>query len=177
MDSERRKKILIVATLVCVGAWAADRIVVGPLLGAYQARADRIAELEADLAESEALLERAPSLEARWREMRDAALSPAASEAEQAVLQSVNAWASDSRFRLASIKPRWVTVDSEHRLLEVQVEGAGDMAALARFIYGLESDPLPLRVEELEIRVEDEAAGRLGLTARFSGLVLESSAA
>lgn len=176
MDAERRRRILILVTVLCVGAWALDSLVVEPLLASWQARSQRIGELERDLAASANLVGRESQMQARWKEMLDGALPAEVSDAERAVLQAVGAWATDSRLSVTSVKPRWIDgIAPGSRLLQIQVEGTGDMEALSRFVYGLESDPLPLRVEELEITAEDDAATRLALSARFTGLVLEKS--
>lgn len=173
MDSERRKRLLIVLTALCVGAWLADTFVIEPVMASWEARTARIDELERRIAESTALLDRENDLRERWQDMRKNALSSSVSDAERAVLEAVSRWASDSRLSIATIKPRWIEVDKASRLLEVQVAGTGNMESVARFVYGQESDPLPLRVEELEVTAADATGGKLSLEVRFTGLVLE----
>lgn len=173
MDSERRKRLLIIVTALCVGSWLADTFVISPVMASWEARATRIEDLERRIAESASLLDRENDLRERWREMRKGALSDNVSEAERAVLEGVSRWASDSRLTLSSIKPRWIQVDNATRLLEIQVEGNGGMEAVTRFIYELESDTLPLRMEELQLTSADGTGNKLSMQARFTGLVLE----
>ncbi len=175
MDSERRKRLLIIVTAVCVGGWLADTFVISPVMASWEARTARIEELERRIAESASLLERENDLRERWQEMRKGALSDSVSDAERAVLEGVSRWASDSRLTLSSIKPRWIQVDNASRLLEIQVEGNGGMEAVTRFVYEMERDALPLRMEEFQLTSADGTGAKLSMTARFTGLVLERS--
>lgn len=173
MDSERRKKLLIIVTALCVGLWVGDTFVVEPVLAAWQERSARIEELDGKITESAALLDRENDLRERWQDMRKGALPVSVSDAERGLLEAVSRWASDSHLSITSIKPRWVEMDANSKLLEVQVEGAGSMEAVTRFVYGQETDPLPLRMEELELTAADATGSTLSMEARFTGLVLE----
>jgi hypothetical protein len=92
--------------------------------------------------------------------------------AEDQVLKSVGRWARDSRLSVTSLKPRWLRDEDDFRKLEFRAAAEGNMESIARFVYELERDPLPLKIEDIEIAARDERGDRLSLGVRFSGLVL-----
>lgn len=175
MDPERRKRLLVIVSVLCIGAWAGDRLVLTPLLNLWRTRSSRIQELQQELSQHAGLLEREADLRARWEQMRKSALPVRVADAEARVLQSVTGWTSDSRLSVSSLKPRWVKAGKDAELLEIQLEGTGNMEAVVRFLYALEKDALPLRVEDLAIASQDERGERLNLTVRFTGLVLQEA--
>lgn len=175
MDPDRRKRLLIFVALICVGGWAADSLVVTPLIGVWQARSARIERLRQELEQSTSLLDRDSELKARWKDMKSRALSTRVSDAENAVFQSVSQWAGESRLSVTSVKPRWTQIAKNEPVLEIQLDATGDMGAVARFIYELESSALPLRVEDMGITSQDDHGGRLSLNLKLTGLVLKEN--
>ena len=175
MDAERRKKWLIIVTLLCVGVWLADNMVFTPLLTLWDKRTVRIATIEQDLAKNTSLMDRKSDLKARWDDMKKRALPARASDAEKAVLESVNQWIGDSKLTVTALKPHWTRPNKEAQVFEVQLDGKGDMESASRFIYALETGNLPLRVENLELISQNEKGKELNISLRFSGLVLEET--
>ena len=175
MEAERRKKLLLIVTLICVGVWLADNVVFTPLLTLWEKRAARIATIEQDLAKNTSLLDRGTDLKARWEDMKKHALPTRPSDAEKAVLESVNQWIGESKLTVTALKPHWTRPNKEAQVFEVQVEGKGNMESAARFIYALESADLPLRVDNLELKSQNEKGQQLNISLRFSGLVLEEA--
>lgn len=173
MDAERRRRILIAAVILCAGIWLADNVVITPLYTVWTARSARMQELQQDLAKSTGLLDRRSELKARWEDMKKRALPNRVSDAEQAVFESVSRWAGESHLTVNSLKPRWTHLKREAETLEIELEGLGSMESVVRFVYELESAPLPLRVEDMQIASQDKEGGSLKLSLRFSGLVLE----
>jgi hypothetical protein len=173
VDLERRKRLLVIVTIICVGAWMADNFVIAPMTNLWQERSARIQELTDDMAKNSGLVDREDSLKARWEDMRKRALPTRVSDAENAVFQGVNEWTSDSSLVVTALKPRWTRMDRDKQTLEIQLEGSGNIEAVTRFVYDLEGSPLPLRIEDKGITSQDEKGGRLNLSLRFTGLVIE----
>ena len=173
MEAERRRRILIVAVILCAGAWVADNVVFTPLYNLWTTRSTRIQELRQELAKSSGLLDRRPELKARWEDKKKRALPNRVSDAEKAVFESVSRWAAESNLKVNSVKPRWTHLKREAETLEIELECLGGMESLVKFVYELECGSLPLRVEDLEIASQDKEGSTLKLNLRFSGLVLE----
>jgi len=73
---------------------------------------------------------------------------------------------------VTSLKPRWSRKEKVFRKLEFRATAQGGIGSIARFLYELETDPLPLKVEDVVVTARDGRGDVLALGIRFSGLVL-----
>jgi hypothetical protein len=174
VDPNKRKRLLLIGTIVCVGAWLTDNFVFTPLTNLWKERSVRIQELNENLDKSAAVLDREDSLNGHRDEMTQRDLPDRTSDAENAVLQAVNQWTSNSGLGVTSLKPRWTRIDKTKQAFEIQLDGNGDMETLMSFVFDLETSELPLRVEDLSITSQDETGTRLNLSLRFTGLVKDT---
>ena len=172
MEAKRRKRILAVAAIVCVAAVAGDRLVLSPLNNLWTTRSERIAELEKSLSKGRLLVDREQAMKERWQDMKNRSLPAEMSMSEDRILKSVGRWVRDSRLSVTSLKPRWTDEEEDFKKLEFRAAAQGGMESVARFLYELETDPLPLKVEDVEIAARDESGDMLTLAVRFTGLVL-----
>ncbi|MFW6287078.1 MAG: hypothetical protein ACOC29_03970, partial [Candidatus Sumerlaeota bacterium] len=102
MTARKRERWLLIAVLVCVGALAGDRLLIGPLWSGWKDRTERIAQVKADLENGETLLDRREAIESRWKEMQQIALPTEAAQAEDRVLNVISDWAGTSRIIVES---------------------------------------------------------------------------
>ena len=171
MPTRRRQTMLLAGAAVCVCILAADKLFITPSVRAWDRRTERIRELQVAIAKSESLL----SQRGRWRErreaMRERMLPAVPSEAEDVVVKSVDRWARESGLQLTSLRPRLRAGGEERSLLEVSVAGTGSMEAVSRFLFELETAPLALAVEELDISSRKQAGTSLLLSLRLTGLL------
>ncbi len=173
MDSDKRKRVLLVVAGACIALWLGDTLLIEPLYAAWGARSAKIERLAEETQRGAGLLERAPALKARWDVMKKRALPNRVSDAETAILESVGRWTDDSQLSVTSVKPRWNPPEKEYETLEIQLEGTGTIDAVVKFLYDVESDPLPLRIEDIEIVSQDDKGRKLNLALRFTGLVFK----
>lgn len=175
MNADTRKKWLVIAAVGLVGLFVADRFILSPLTSRWAEHSNRIAGLRAEVAEGQALLERAEQLEQRWEAMVESSLPSNAGDAEGLVLASVNEWAGAAGVDVVALKPRW-RLDSEPPVLECSVSGTGSIEQVAHFLYALEAGHESLRVEEIALSAEDEAGKALRMDLRFTGISLREIA-
>ena len=95
------------------------------------------------------------------------------SAVEYDLLNSVNNWAGSSRLTVTSLRPRWITEEEGCKKLEIRVSSTGTMESIARFLYELEVDAQPLKVEDLELSTKDDKSTTLNCDVRLTRLVLE----
>ena len=171
MPTKRRQTTLVMVTGACLCIFAADRLLLTPSVRAWEQRTERIRELRVAIAKSESLLSQRGSWQERREAMRHHMLPAVPSRAEDVVVKSVDRWARDSGLQLTSLRPRLRVGGEERRLLEVSVAGTGSMATLSRFLFELETAPLALAVEELEISSRKQAGTSLQLSLRLTGLL------
>ncbi len=169
-----REKLLILVAIAVVGVFAGDWLVFTPLVGLWKKRTDRITELTKQYNQGLLLLQREQALTNSWEHIRTNALPANTAAGESLVLQAVDRWAQASRMTLTSLKPQWrqAAKEATYSTLDCEVDGSGDIQALARFVYELEKDPMALKVEDLKISARDDNGQKLALSVRFSGLRL-----
>jgi Tfp pilus assembly protein PilO len=169
---ENRQRSLIIATIVLLAAFAADKLAFGPLARAWKARADRIADLRREVADGSLLLQRESNLQARWDQMRTNTLPNNTSLAEQQLLKAVDAWSRDSRVSVTGITPQWKQEADDYMTLECRVDASGDLSALSRFLYDIEKSPMALQLQLVELTARDDTGQELAMGLQISGLVL-----
>ncbi len=177
----RQSKLLILAVLV-LAALAGDRLILTPQLKAWDERTERIAQLELDLVKGQTLLERREQLEERWEDFQSRALPIAQPSAEDLIFDSVEDWARDAGLDEVSIKPRPVKIEFEdvksfgeeevYPGLEFNASWTGSLDDIAYFLWLMESDPLALRVDEVEITPRDKSMSNITVNIRFDGLMI-----
>ncbi len=171
MDTQRREKILILASIFCISALAADKILLPPLINLWSARNLEITELGESLVKGKSLLGRETMMKSRWREMKNSALPQNITEAENLVLKAVDRWVQESRIQGTSFKFQWRDNEENYSLLECRASYVGTMKSIVRFLYELEVDPLALKLEEVELSPRDESGKSVLLIIRFTGLL------
>lgn len=170
MNPENRKRLLVFLALGSFGILLADRWIARPLGKLWAERSERIQSLRQSIARGQSLLEREDSLVRRWEEMRQSALPKDASDAEEKVEQATHRWIHESGVTLSRIQPQWKSREELYRTYDCQAHAEGNLAALSRFLYELETDTLPLRTEKVTIDSSDDKGKDLKLSLRFSGL-------
>lgn len=170
MNPENRKRLLVLLALGSFGILLADRWIVRPLGKLWAERSERIQSLQQSIARGQSLLEREDSLLRRWEEMRQGALPQDASDAEEKVEQATHRWIHESGVTLSRIQPQWNSHKELYRTYDCQADAEGNLESVFRFLYELETDPLPLHAENVKIDSSGDKGEELKLSLRFSGL-------
>jgi len=174
IDPRQRERLLLITALICVGLVICDRLILRPYTAAWKARSEKIQQLKTQIQQGELLLRREAGLRRLWNQMLQSSLPTDRSEAGNQLLQAVATWARKSRIIFTSLTPQWKEGDTQdYVLLECRATAVGSLDALARFLYYLETDPLPVRIEEVQISAEDDRGQKLRMTLRFTGLQLK----
>jgi len=172
MKIENRQRLLVIAALVVVGLFAADRLILTPLTNLWSNRSKEIASLRARVFEGNSLIRRSQAIHARWEGMRANALTNNPSLAQEQVLKAFVNWAQESGASLNGITPQWKGDSDAYKTLACRVDASGTLWTLSRFLYDIEKGPMALKVESLELGSHDNAGQQLTLGLQISGLVL-----
>lgn len=170
MNPQKRERLLLIVALSAVGILGADKLILGPLGALWTERSTRITELQQSIERGKNLLDREQTITRRWTDMQRTALSQTASSAEDAVIKGANDWSNKSGITFTSFKPQWIEYDDGYRTYDCRANATGDLESITRFIFELETAPLPIRAEEIEITSRDDSGNNLSLALRFSGL-------
>ncbi|MHB1307234.1 MAG: hypothetical protein ACYDC1_12855 [Limisphaerales bacterium] len=177
MNPKNRTQLLAVLAGGTVALLVLDRMVVSPLVQGWSRRGDEIQRLKKSVGDGELLLDREASIRSRWARMETNTLSGEVSEAESQVFKAFDRWSQESRIGINSIKPQWKQGAEDHLTLECRVDAFGDLAAVSRFLYSVEEDPLALRVEAVELTTRDDRGAQLALGLQVNGLMLNRGSA
>jgi hypothetical protein len=172
MGTDRRQRILLIAAAAVVALLLGDRFVITPLAGVWKVWGEKIQTDSDKLAKFSP--KRAEDMQTRWGEMKQRSLPRELPVAEGQVLGAVSKWAGSSRLAVSSVKPHWSGDDKEakSKTVEFRVMATGTLSSIAGFLYALETDPMPLRVEDIEMTTKDPKGAQITLSLHFTGLVL-----
>lgn len=149
--------------------------IIPPAIDSWKDQTDRIATLKKNVTKGDRMLGREDQLRQTWADMVHANLPQEDSAAENLAIKAVARWARDSGVTFNNLAPSWQDsrdTKDPYRVYECRLAATGDQASLSRFIYELETDPLPVALEECEITARDTHGSQLSMTARFSFLHL-----
>lgn len=175
MNASNRQQLLVVIAAIGVLLLACDSLLLKPLTRLWKERAARIVELQKSVAQGASILEREQSLRSRWDSMRTNTLGGDPSVAQNRVNKAFDQWSLDSRVTINSIKSQGKSVGDDYVTLDCRVDAVGSLSALTRFLYEIESDPMALKVENVELTTRDPQGRQMALGLQVSGLVLETS--
>lgn len=170
MILSRRERYIALATLIVLALLGLDRFLLTPL---QQRRADMAAQeqhIMDGLERARALFGRSQQLESEWRQMLDAGLRFGPTEAESKVLHAIREWSQEAGLSLSSLRPDKATDVGGLREITFRAAGQGGMAAVAGFLWRLETSPLPVRLTELHLGARKEGTDDLSLQVSISAL-------
>lgn len=170
MSPENRKRLLVFLALGSFGILLADQWIIHPLGNLWAKRSERIQSLRQSIARGQSLLEREDALARRWEDMRQSALPKDSSDAEEKVEQATHRWIHESGVTLSGIRPHWNSREELYRTYDCQAAAEGNLESVFRFLYELETDPLPLYIKEVTIDSPEDKGEELKLSFSFSGL-------
>lgn len=176
MTTSERERYLKIGVFIVVGLFVLNYFVLDVFTGHWEEQGKRIDTLREQVKRGHALMEREAATRERWAEMQRTDLPPEVSQAENDVFKGVNRWVRDSKIALTSLTPQWRTHDEGYETLECRAVANGDQDSLGRLIYDLETDPLPVRLEECEFSTRDKTGRQLTLNLRFSFVRLAAAA-
>ena len=168
----KREKLLLTVALVVVAILVGDRLVFTPLINSWQTRGAEIVELKGKVDNGNKLLPRYQSNIEKWQTYFRGNLNSTNSIAEDEILRAIENWTGDSGILLTSIKPQWQNHDDRYRTYDVRLVAEGTMREAVEFVHAIESDELPLKIEQLELASREKTGKLISVSVHFTGLQL-----
>jgi hypothetical protein len=172
MQIKDRQQLLLIVTISAAALFVADKVLFTPLLDAWDARQNRIADLRKQVSKGKTLMANAQGIRDHWRDISQRSLTNDQSAAEQQVFQAINQWAQDSAVSIGGINRQWKLGSDDYSTYECHIDATGDLARLTRFLWGAEREPLALRFQAIELGARDKEARQMSLSLSLSALVL-----
>ena len=164
-----REKLLPVVIGVCIGLVVLDYAVIEPAIHAWNEQSERLTALQRKVDNGSKLLARETIIRDRWAEMERANLPDDDSAAMSEAINAMARWKLASGIGLPSLTPpQQAREDNGYDDFEYRATVTGTEATVGRFLYEMETDPIPVNLQECEIASRDPKGEGLTLTARFS---------
>lgn len=172
MVLSKRERYVALVTVIAVAVLGLDHYALTPLLDRReQLRTDK-ASLLGELTQAQALFDRRKLLTPVWRRMAESGLNTDAASAEPKALNQIREWYQQSRLNMTSLKPERTSGKDESQEIAFQAAGTGTMESVARFLWLLETSPLPFKIEQLQLGARKEGVDDLTVQVRISALCL-----
>jgi hypothetical protein len=170
---KNRQQFLTILTLTAIGLLVLDKIVTPPLTSLWTKHSSQIATLKKQVNNGVILEHRKESLRQQWASIKSSALTNDTTAAELQLGTGLNNWAQKSGIQIDNIAPNWKPgSDASFKTLECRVDVSGSIDRLTQFMYELETDPLALKVQSVEMTSKDNTGSVIALGVQVSGLVL-----
>ena len=164
-----RPTLLKIVAGAAVGLFVLDSFVVEPAIHAWDEQSERIAALQKQVDSGNKLLAREKIVRDRWAEMERANLPDDDSAAMSEAINAMARWKLASGIGLPSLTPpQQAREDNGYDDFEYRATVTGTEATVGRFLYEMETDLIPVNLQECEIASRDPKGEGLTLTARFS---------
>src|SRR4051812_31935899 len=111
----------------------------------WHERSARIASLQQQVKDGQALLRGKESLRSHWARIESSALTNNPTLAEQQLWTALNRWTQLSGISIDSIAPQGKPgADASYKTLDCRIDASGSLDQLSQFLYALETDPMAL---------------------------------
>jgi len=172
-ETKNHEKTLFIAVGVAVALLLLNYIVLTPLYNSWSDRQDQIKKLRGQIREGLALKARATSIEQHWNEMFTNTLPVNNTLAENRLFTAFQGWAQNSRVVLVSQRPSQKDSDDDaYSNEEWHADVTGDIRQIFTFLYSVESSPIGLKVDAVDLSARDDRGAQLALGLTVSGLIL-----
>ena len=175
MTDSQRLTYLKAGAIGLIGLLLLDRLVISPAIDSWGEQSARIDALRQKVERGQQLLDRQDAIRQHWAQMVRANLPTEVSAAENVAIQGIDRWAIASGIGISSLTYQWENQDEGYQTFECRASATGTQAALGRFIYEMETDKVPVNLDEFEITSRDDRGALLTMTARISFLRLNAS--
>jgi hypothetical protein len=176
---ENRQKFLLIVALTILGLFVATSVIYEPLKANWIARSKRIADLKEKVAYDNHLLRRRTEILARWDNMKNNVLPPNSSQAGSALLKAKDRWVEKSGVGIEDFSPQLkqdTDPDSSDVITtwECRTDASGGMHSILNFLWSIESDPMGVQLEDIELSSKDNSGEEMTLGLTLSALVLDN---
>jgi hypothetical protein len=178
MILSKRERYIVIGTVVVVGILALDRLFLTPLIERRQETNANIRLETEKMEKATALVTNRSRVQRKWNELSGASLKGDGANAESQIIRAVNDWAQDAGLNVSSVKPeraeREKIKDKETQFMKItfRANATGNMAAISRFMWRLQTAKVPIRVTDVSINTRRDGVDDLSLDLGISTIYL-----
>ena len=173
MVLSKRERMILITAIVAVVMLVGDKFIVGPISARREEITMRKLELQTELQNAQLLFTRQKLMERKWKTLlSDGLLNDA--EAESKIARALDEWSKEAMLTLSSVKPERVASDKGLKEMTFVVAGMGTLEAVSRFLFQIETAPMPIKVMDMQAGSTNETGQNMSLLLRLSALSLGS---
>lgn len=167
----KRERIMAIMAVAVVGFLVLNKFLIGPVASKLQQLETQKSQLLVELDEAQNLFRKRRVLEKEWKNALSEGLRNEV-EAESKVGRALNEWSQEARLTLSSVKPDRVASDKGLKEMTFVIVGTGTLDAVARFLWKIETAPLPIKVKDMQLGSSNESGQSMSVQLRLSALCL-----
>ena len=171
MVLSKRERMILIAAIAAVVMLVADKFVVGPISERREATKTQKLELQTQLENAQILFSRRKLMERKWKTLLSDGLQNDA-EAESKIARALDEWSKETMLTLNSVKPERVASDKGLKEMTFVVAGMGTLESVSRFLWQIETTPIPIKVMDMQIGSTNETGQNMSMQLRLSALCL-----
>ena len=173
MVLSKRERMILITAIAAVVMLVADKFVIGPISERREVTKTQKLELEAELENARILFTRRKLMERKWKTLLSDGLRNDA-EAESKIARALDEWSKNAMLTLSSVKPERVASDKGLKEMTFVVAGMGTLESVSRFLWQIETAPMPIKVMDMQVGSTNETGQSMSLQLRLSALCLGS---
>lgn len=174
MVLSKQERILVIVTVLVLGIWAANAVVIEPLSDMRRQTANEKLELEAQLEQARNTFNRRKALERKWKGLLSEGMQSDA-DAEIRIARALTEWSQQTGMSLSSLTPERTTTDKGMKEVTFVVAGQGNLEGVASFLYRVETAELPVKVTNMQLGSSSESDDNMSLQLRLSAIYAGAS--
>ena len=147
-----------------------------PYDAALKAAEDGLTAAQGKLTDYNNLVALQPSLNKKWDEMQDEGLEADESQAEGQLRIAITKWSDENQIQLQTTQPPHATQRGKFMEISMSVgfdvSGQRGMYDIAHLFWAIESAPIPIRVNDMQVKAIRDGYDNLSITLSVSALCL-----
>lgn len=155
----KREKIILAVTLVVVGIFFSDRLVLHPLVGIFRSTDQEFQDLEVNIKKSVRLLSQKNHLQEEVKKYASYSVQAKSAEEEAvALLKAIEGLAGEAGVNLVYVKPAAAKTEERLKKYYANLEFEAQMEQLIKFFYQVESSTQLLKIEKFSVQPSAEGS-------------------
>jgi Tfp pilus assembly protein PilO len=166
----KREKWLLYGVMGVLAILLIDSYVLTPLLDEQETLQIEQNRILTDIKNNQKMLLDRKALMSKWSGMLSTGLKRDPADAEGQMLRALRDWAKDSGVSLSSFKTDRPESKETLKEVHVQATGNGNMEAISKLMFKMQSAQFPLKVTEFQLGSRNENTNELALQLKISTL-------
>ena len=166
----KRERNIAIGVAAAALLFALDQYLLSPYFDQRKFITDGTTKAQVQWAKGTKTLNSQRKLKPVWADIIAGGLKTDASDAESQALNAVREWAQDAGVILTALKPERASQEGKFQVISFHVTGTGPMRAISRLTWAMETAPIPVRVNDLQLTPRKEGTDDLQVQMSVSTL-------